>query len=111
MLRVGQIISNILSNAVKYGNGEIYINAYTSADSYYLIIEDNGEGIHNPHIGTELFLTEGDGGTGIGLYFANMLAQELRITISIEQPKELHGASFCIHGMIVKDIIDENTHS
>jgi signal transduction histidine kinase len=39
-LRVGQIISNIISNAVKYGGGEIYISLKYFDNIFELQIED-----------------------------------------------------------------------
>jgi two-component system OmpR family sensor kinase/two-component system sensor histidine kinase RstB len=38
-------LSNLLTNAVKYGHGEILISLQKSGDNCEIIVEDNGEGV------------------------------------------------------------------
>lgn len=103
-LRVGQIISNIISNAVKYGGGEIYISLKYFDNIFELQIEDNGYGIKNSDSIFELFWSDGNDtkraskGTGIGLYYAKTLCDALGLTIEIRKPQKLKGACFCLTG-------------
>ncbi len=107
-LRVEQIISNIISNAIKYGNGEIILQLCTAKEQFVLCIEDNGVGVKNKELLFELFASNGTNttraskGTGIGLYFAKMLCDEFGFLLEIKDPDKLSGARFCITGPTIK---------
>ena len=110
-LRISQIISNLLSNALKYGNGEIELTLKTYDKMFFLSIEDNGRGIKDPEAVFELFKAEedtsirSDKGTGIGLYYVKMLSDELELEIEVDKSQKLGGAYFCISGQL-----QENKH-
>ena len=100
-MRVNQIISNILSNAIKYSHQKIFINAKIIEDRLSLIIEDNGPGIQNKEKIFELYEQEDDGaikrtskGTGVGLNFVKLLCEGMDIGLSLEDSQNLGGAKF-----------------
>lgn len=103
-LRIGQIISNIISNAVKYGNGEISVELKSVGDKFLLCVEDNGFGVKDKEHAFELFWTDehdttrASKGTGIGLYFAKMLCEEFGFELTLGDSKKLTGACFCVSG-------------
>ena len=99
--RVKQMFSNVLSNAVKYGNGEITIKLSSNRDMTILSVEDNGpgikdkEGVFNLYNQEDESLLERRGqGTGIGLYFIKLLCQDLNISYTIEDRAESSGTKF-----------------
>lgn len=105
-LRMGQIISNIISNAAKYGNGQIFISLEHSEDEFLLSVEDDGVGIKNKEAIFQLFgegeaeMTRSAKGTGIGLYYAKTLCDEFGFKLSFEDAKTLSGTRFCVSGKI-----------
>lgn len=105
-LRMGQIISNIISNAVKYGNGQIFISLQRSDDQFMLCVEDDGLGIKNKEAIFQLFgeggadMTRSTKGTGIGLYYAKTLCDEFGLKLAFDDAKKLSGTRFCISGKI-----------
>jgi len=107
-LRVEQIVSNIISNAIKYGNGEIFLELKSAGDQFMFCVEDNGAGIKNKETLFELFssgvseTTRSSKGTGIGLYFAKILCDEFGFKLTLTDAAKLSGAKFCISGPIAK---------
>jgi signal transduction histidine kinase len=90
--RLKVIISNLISNAVKYRNGKtssfIRICSKLEGQSLVTSVEDNGIGIsdeHQTHV-FEMFYQahETAQGSGLGLYIVNEAIQKLggRITVS-----------------------------
>ena len=71
--RINQVISNLLSNALKFTDeGFIKIKVENSNDNVIISVEDTGSGIH-PEIFPRLFCkfaTKSDKGTGLGLYIS-----------------------------------------
>ena len=101
--RVKQIFSNVLSNAIKYGNDEIVISVLQEQGITRLSIEDNGpgikdkEGVFNLYNQEDEALLERKGqGTGIGLYFIKLLCQDLKISYKIEDRDVGSGTKFII---------------
>lgn len=89
--RVKQIFSNILSNAIKYGNDKIVVTLSGNNVTTTLTIEDNGPGIKDKESVFGLFVQEDEHilerkgqGTGIGLYFIDLLCRDLHITYKIK---------------------------
>lgn len=100
--RVKQIISNILSNAIKYGKDKIIITL-SSNDHTTVSIEDNGPGIKDKEAIFGLYTQEDDSllqrkgqGTGIGLHFIKLLCSDLDISYKVEDASEGHGTKFSI---------------
>jgi PAS domain S-box-containing protein len=102
--RLGQCISNLLVNAVKYTNpgGEIRVRQYSDSGRAVIEIVDSGVGISPellPHI-FELFvqgdrtLDRSQGGLGVGLAICKQLIEMHRGTISARSQGVGHGATF-----------------
>lgn len=77
--RLKQILMNLLSNAIRYGGGEVEVRATREADRLSVEVEDRGPGIPALHLERifEEFVQLGDtaeGGTGLGLGIARALA-------------------------------------
>ncbi|MBL0708488.1 MAG: HAMP domain-containing histidine kinase, partial [Sulfurimonas sp.] len=97
--RFKQILSNILSNAIKYSNSKVHIHIEWHDDKCDIIVEDDGASVKNKDKIFELFEQEGDAlkdkkGTGIGLSFVKYLCQDLDIAYSLTDSKKLGGLSF-----------------
>jgi PAS domain S-box-containing protein len=102
--RLGQCISNLLVNAVKYTNpgGEIRIRHYSQAGQVVIEIVDTGVGISPellPHI-FELFvqgdrtLDRSQGGLGVGLAICKQLVEMHRGSVSAHSDGVGRGATF-----------------
>ena len=90
---VRTVLQNLLSNAVKfsYPQGEVSITANEENERYRIVVTDHGRGIANER--KELLLkgfvpymegTEGELGTGIGLFVSQQLLSRNGSEISIE---------------------------
>lgn len=100
--RVEQIVANIVSNAIKYGDNEIIITIVKDKQTM-LSIEDNGEGIKDKESIFNLFSQENSDllerkakGTGIGLYFMNLLCKDLNINHRVEDRNGVPGTKFTL---------------
>ncbi|MGK5079919.1 hybrid sensor histidine kinase/response regulator [Janthinobacterium sp. HLX7-2] len=92
--RLGQMIANLLTNAIKYtpANGAIWLAVACTADAVLISVRDSGIGIAAEHLDSvfEMFsqlepaLWRAQGGLGIGLSLVRGLA-------------ELHGGSVSAH--------------
>ena len=102
--RLGQCISNLLVNAVKYTNpgGEIRVRHYSQGGQVVIEIADSGVGISPellPHI-FELFvqgdrtLDRSQGGLGVGLAICKQLIEMHRGTVTANSDGVGRGATF-----------------
>jgi PAS domain S-box-containing protein len=102
--RLGQCVSNLLVNAVKYTNpgGEIRVRHYSRAEHAVIEIADTGVGISPdllPHI-FELFvqgdrtLDRSQGGLGVGLAICKQLIEMHQGTITAHSEGIGRGATF-----------------
>jgi PAS domain S-box-containing protein len=102
--RLGQCISNLLVNAVKYTNpeGEIRVRHYSQGGQVVIEIVDSGVGIAPellPHI-FELFvqgdrtLDRSQGGLGVGLAICKQLIEMHRGTVTANSDGVGRGATF-----------------
>lgn len=88
-------INNLLDNAVKYGNSQVFINLKQEDNSITLSISDDGKGIEKIHKNKvfEQFYRIPTGNThtikgfGIGLYYCKSIVEKNGGTIQIEGPK------------------------
>lgn len=90
-LRLEQIVTNILSNAVKYGNGRpIEISVETDGETVRLSVMDHGIGIDEDR--QKRLFTRFErgvsgatyGGFGLGLWISRELVEAMHGTISVE---------------------------
>ncbi len=96
-VRLQQIISNIVSNAIKFTpkGGHVYVSSYIKNDSVVLKIKDTGIGIADvdlPHIFDRFYQSDGTHtrqgeGTGIGLALTRELVKIMGGTISVKSIK------------------------
>lgn len=107
--RFSQIVSNILSNAIKYGDKKILITLRMTDEEMTLSIEDDGKGIQDKKNVFGMFEQDGANitlmqqkGTGIGLYFVKLLCEDLEFNYSIEDSVSLGGTHFRINKLLRK---------
>jgi len=84
-LRINEVLSNLLSNAISYTNenGKIFVSIEQQGKEVITHIKDTGEGIPKealPHLFTKFFrvtsrLTQGSKGTGLGLYISKSIVE------------------------------------
>lgn len=94
-LHFGNVISNLLDNAVKYSKETV--NIKVSGDKRGIKVADNGIGISKvdiPHIFDKFFrATDGDkyevGGYGLGLYYVKRIAEMQGWTVSAESTPDI----------------------
>lgn len=97
--RLDQMLSNLVTNAYRYGGHDIVVRARAEDGSVVLAVEDDGPGVE-PDIAPRLFepFSSGGrsstvGGSGLGLTIVKMLADASGGDISYT-PLEPHGARF-----------------
>jgi signal transduction histidine kinase len=101
--RLEQVVTNLLSNALKFGRGEpiLLTLAELPARRARLVIEDRGIGIppdRLPHIFGRFeraVSSRSYGGLGLGLYITHQIVAALHGTISVESAPGL-GATFTV---------------
>tara|TARA_R110000868_G_scaffold27909_3_gene105240 strand:+ start:22753 stop:23850 length:1098 start_codon:yes stop_codon:yes gene_type:complete len=101
-----QIVSNILSNAIKYNNKEISkISISLDSENSTLSIKDNGPGIADKYHAKifEMFQTLGDSfngesSTGIGLTLVKKLVERNNVTIDVKNNADV-GCEFVISNL------------
>jgi PAS domain S-box-containing protein len=101
--RVNQIVSNVLSNAIRYGKDTISITLASKKEGVALSIEDNGEGIVDKKAVFNLYEQENENllnhskdSSGIGLYFLKLLCDDLKIAYKIEDAVTSSGTIFTL---------------
>jgi two-component system, OmpR family, phosphate regulon sensor histidine kinase PhoR len=92
-LRIGQVMTNLIVNAVKYGNekGFVEVNFLIEGEYVHVSIKDNGPGIEEKHLSRiferfyriEKSRSKDQGGTGLGLAIVKHIleAHESRIQV------------------------------
>lgn len=105
--RFKQIIANILSNAIKYGQTVVEVFLLYTQEKIEIIIEDDGLGIEDKQSVFELYQQSHKGlnsmekkGTGIGLNFVKLLCEELDFQYRIEDSTALGGTKFILTKVI-----------
>lgn len=102
--RVVQILTNLLSNALRHtpAGGWITVKAEAQGDSVVFKVEDAGEGIaseHLPHLFERFYRVEKSrsregGGSGVGLAISRALVDAMGGRIWVESPGLGKGATF-----------------
>ena len=102
--RVRQIVSNLLSNALKFTRfGRVDISVSTQAGGVRIIVRDTGIGIaedaqariFHPFAQAGVGITRQFGGTGLGLALTRRLCEAMHGTLSLET-REGFGSTFCV---------------
>ncbi|WP_370088591.1 sensor histidine kinase [Ekhidna sp.] len=103
--RLHTILTNILSNSIKYHNYEtknpqINVEIKNSEKGYHITIEDNGAGIDEKHLPKifDMFYraSKSSNGTGLGLYLVKDALEHLGGSIQVSSQKG-KGTTFGIH--------------
>ncbi|HLT86762.1 MAG TPA: hybrid sensor histidine kinase/response regulator [Sphingobacterium sp.] len=92
--RIRQIVSNLISNAIKYTpKGEVNVKAYTrkvnNQDTFFVEVKDTGLGIapeHQSQIFRQYYMTDNKSktkGFGLGLYISKLLSEQLQGDITL----------------------------
>ena len=103
-LWVEQILSNLVSNAIKYSPGSepVEVAVVESSGEVEIAVTDNGPGIPPPERERiferfhRLEQSETQSGTGLGLYIARQLAGEIGATVTVRGAPG-QGSRFCLH--------------
>ena len=102
--RVRQIVSNLLSNALKFTRfGRVDISVSTHNGGVRIIVRDTGIGIaedaqariFQPFAQAGVGITRQFGGTGLGLALTRRLCEAMRGQLSLET-QEGFGSTFCV---------------
>jgi signal transduction histidine kinase len=100
--RVDQVISNLVANAIKYGEGKpIEIAVETTSDRAVLAVRDNGVGIalgdHERIFGRfeRAVSSRNYGGIGVGLWTVKQIVDALAGTITVDSQPGM-GATFTV---------------
>jgi PAS domain S-box-containing protein len=102
-LRLEQVVTNLLTNALKYGAGQpIRVDVRAEGEGALLAVRDGGIGIEAEHLARifgkfERAVSERHyGGLGLGLYITQQIVQAMGGTIRVEsQPGQ--GATFNVY--------------
>jgi two-component system phosphate regulon sensor histidine kinase PhoR len=91
--RIGQVMTNLIENAVKYGNenGNIWVTFEEDKNYWKVFIKDDGQGIAAEHLNRifERFYrvdkarSRSDGSSGLGLAIVKHILQGHRTKISV----------------------------
>ena len=100
--RLGQVLQNLLANAVKYSpdGGDIAVQVESLGDRAQVSIRDEGLGIPTealPHLFDQFFRAHGDDsapGLGLGLYIARSLIEAHGGQLWVESQGPGHGSTF-----------------
>lgn len=111
--RVGQILSNLLENALRYSSAKrnISLSVRKSGDGILFTVKDSGQGIEPhqlPHIFERLYRGDaarhsGDSGSGLGLTIARSIAESHGGTLTAMSAGRDLGSTFILKLPIVGD--------
>jgi signal transduction histidine kinase len=96
-MRISQVVSNLLGNAVKFTKqGTVYISADSKDGEAIVSVKDSGTGI-DPEIVSRLFTkftSKSQTGTGLGLFISKSIIEAHGGRICAENNKDRKGATF-----------------
>lgn len=111
-LRIGEVINNLLSNAVAYtqSGGRIRVWVEVIGEEVVTYVQDTGEGIPAgaiPHLFTKFFrvsgkLEQGSKGTGLGLYISKKIVDMHKGKI-VAESEVGRGSTFSVYLPIAKE--------
>jgi signal transduction histidine kinase len=95
-----RIVTNLITNAFRYGEPPVYVRARSSDNHFYVVVEDRGGGVAPdfvPNLFERFSRSEGGraraGGTGLGLAIARSYARAHGGDL-LYHPADPHGACF-----------------
>lgn len=102
-VQLHQILSNLVSNARKYGSGRVYFRSWADSSQVHLSVEDDGPGVEPefvPHLFDRFSRSAGSRsgaqrGTGLGLSIVRALVEMNGGTVEYS-PSESGGARFTL---------------
>ena len=101
--RFKQILSNIISNSIKYGRSIVEISLTSDNEKIEIIVQDDGKGIQDKEEVFALYTQSSSApssvekkGTGIGLHFVKLLCEGLNFEYKIEDSPPLGGVKFIL---------------
>lgn len=111
-----KIISNLMSNAVKFTKNQIDVKLETNNQIIFISVEDNGHGIEEdcvdrifePFYQVQTSNTYGNEGSGLGLSLAQSLANKLGGDIYVQSTQK-EGSVFILELPIIEPKEDENS--
>lgn len=93
-IRLGEVLTNLIANAINYtnGGGKVKVSVRVSPTEVETTVSDNGTGIPKeaiPHLFSKFFrvsnaVQQASKGTGLGLYIAKSIVEKLRGKIWVE---------------------------
>lgn len=112
--RLEQVVTNLLTNAVKYGGGAARVAASSDGRQAMLVVEDTGAGIaaadrtriFEPY--ERLAATRGEDGAGLGLYIVREIVRAHGGTIEVA-PREGGGTVFTVRLPMQQGRVDDIT--
>tara|TARA_R110002167_G_scaffold36273_1_gene115044 strand:+ start:1205 stop:1897 length:693 start_codon:yes stop_codon:yes gene_type:complete len=102
---IGLLLNDVLINAMRYSQNKILMSVYTKDNQLVFKVEDDGPGypqsMLDAHNTNMHHCDIGQGRTGLGLFFARLIAQahtkgETKGTISLENGGSLGGSVFIL---------------
>lgn len=103
-VRMKEVFQNLLSNAVYYGKGKVWITIIDEGDRLQIRFRDNGPGI-DPNIKDKIFKSRfrarvaGDqnpNGSGLGLFISRTIVGMHHGTLKLKNPGSSQGAVFVV---------------
>jgi signal transduction histidine kinase len=103
-VRMKNVFYNLLTNAVYYGNGKVWITITDEDDRFEIRVRDNGLGVsveNKDKIFTERFRVKGEidknpNGSGLGLFISKTIVKLHHGTLKLKNPGSGQGAVFVI---------------
>jgi signal transduction histidine kinase len=106
-VRLGQVVSNLVDNAVKYTPEEGHINVAVTADGHeaVIVVQDDGAGIpaervdsiFEPFVQLSQSRKAARGGMGLGLALVRRLTELHGGTVDVTSSGQDHGSRFAVH--------------
>lgn len=99
-----RILSQLLENAIKYGDGSgIYVQIEKQEEGHYITVRNKGERIPEnelPYLFNSFWRGSNAGmaeGSGIGLYESRQIARRLSGDVFVRYPKDTDGMEFVLY--------------
>lgn len=100
-IRIEQVLTNLLTNAVKYAPGKIELNVHEDDNDVVIYVKDHGQGIEKAKLQTifdrfeRATSNESVSGLGLGLFIVKQIAEGHHGTVTVDS-KENEGTIFTV---------------